>query len=226
MLNSFARHGFFDLELQVTGDLEVDTHHTVEDVGIVLGQAIREALGDKKGIVRYGSQLLPMDESLVLCALDLCGRPCLGFDMDLDRERVGDFETEMVREFFYAVSYGAMMNLHIRRIAGGNCHHLIEAAFKAFARALDQAVGYDSRLTDVLSTKGEDCRERRTADMQLYPAIDMKNGQCVRLRQGAFADMTVYGTDPAQMALKWQEAGASFLHLVDLDGALARPFRQ
>lgn len=154
MLNSFARHGFFDLELQVTGDLEVDTHHTVEDVGIVLGQAIREALGDKKGIVRYGSQLLPMDESLVLCALDLCGRPCLGFDMDLDRERVGDFETEMVREFFYAVSYGAMMNLHIRRIAGGNCHHLIEAAFKAFARALDQAVGYDSRLTDVLSTKG------------------------------------------------------------------------
>ena len=142
MLNSFARHGFFDLELQVTGDLEVDTHHTVEDVGIVLGQAIREALGDKKGIVRYGSQLLPMDESLVLCALDLCGRPCLGF------------ETEMVREFFYAVSYGAMMNLHIRRIAGGNCHHLIEAAFKAFARALDQAVGYDSRLTDVLSTKG------------------------------------------------------------------------
>ena len=154
MLNSFARHGFFDLELQVTGDLEVDTHHSVEDVGIVLGQAIREALGDKKGIVRYGSQLLPMDESLVLCALDLCGRPCLGFDMDLDRERVGDFETEMVREFFYAVSYGAMMNLHIRRIAGGNCHHLIEAAFKAFARALDQAVGYDSRLTDVLSTKG------------------------------------------------------------------------
>ena len=154
MLCSFARHGFFDLQLQVQGDLEVDTHHTIEDTGIVLGKAIKEAVGDKAGIVRYGSQLLPMDESLVLCALDLCGRPCLGFDMDLDRERVGDFETEMVREFFYAVSYGAMMNLHIRRIAGGNCHHLIEAAFKAFARALDQAVGYDSRLTDVLSTKG------------------------------------------------------------------------
>ena len=154
MLNSFARHGFFDLTLEVEGDLEVDTHHTVEDVGIVLGQAIAQAVGDKKGIARYGFQILPMDESLVLCALDLCGRPCLGFDMALDRERVGDFETEMVREFFYAVSYGAMMNLHIRRIAGGNCHHLIEAAFKAFARALDQAVGYDSRLTDVLSTKG------------------------------------------------------------------------
>ena len=148
MLNSFARHGFFDLTLEVEGDLEVDTHHTVEDVGIVLGQAIAQAVGDKKGIARYGFQILPMDESLVLCALDL------GFAMEFDRERVGAFETEMVREFFYAVSYGAMMNLHIRRMAGDNCHHLIEAAFKAFARALDQAVGYDSRLTGVLSTKG------------------------------------------------------------------------
>ena len=154
MLNSFARHGFFDLTLEVEGDLEVDTHHTVEDVGIVLGQAIAQAVGDKKGIARYGFQILPMDESLVLCALDLCGRPCLGFAMEFDRERVGAFETEMVREFFYAVSYGAMMNLHIRRMAGDNCHHLIEAAFKAFARALDQAVGCDSRLTGVLSTKG------------------------------------------------------------------------
>lgn len=154
MLQLFARHGRFDLTIRCKGDTWVDYHHTVEDVGICLGQAFRQALGEMRGIARYGNFLLPMDESLVLCALDLCGRPCLGFAMEFDRERVGAFETEMVREFFYAVSYGAMMNLHIRRMAGDNCHHLIEAAFKAFARALDQAVGYDSRLTGVLSTKG------------------------------------------------------------------------
>ena len=139
MLNSFARHGFFDLDLAVKGDLEVDTHHTIEDTGIVLGQAIRKAVGDKKGIVRYGSQILPMDESLVLCALDLCGRPYLVCDLVLDREKVGDLETEMVREFFYAVSYGAEMNLHLKQLSGTNNHHIIEAAFKAFAKALDGA---------------------------------------------------------------------------------------
>lgn len=154
MLNSFARHGFFDLNLQVKGDLEVDTHHTIEDTGIVLGQAIRRAVGDKKGIRRYGSRLLPMDETLVLCALDLCGRPYLVYDLTLDRERVGELETEMVREFFYAVSYGAEMNLHLKQLSGFNNHHIIEAAFKAFAKALDEAVGYEPRLTDVLSTKG------------------------------------------------------------------------
>ena len=140
MLNSFARHGFFDLTVKVKGDLEVDTHHTI--------------VGDKKGIVRYGSQILPMDESLVLCALDLCGRPYLVYDLDLDREKVGDLETEMVREFFYAVSYAAEMNLHIRQMAGMNNHHIIEAAFKAFAKALDSAVAAEPRLTGVLSTKG------------------------------------------------------------------------
>ena len=149
MLNSFARHGFFDLTVKVKGDLEVDTHHT-----IVLGQAIKQAVGDKKGIVRYGSQILPMDESLVLCAMDLCGRPYLVYDLDLDREKVGDLETEMVREFFYAVSYAAEMNLHIRQMAGMNNHHIIEAAFKAFAKALDSAVAAEPRLTGVLSTKG------------------------------------------------------------------------
>ena len=154
MLNSFARHGFFDLTVKVKGDLEVDTHHTIEDTGIVLGQAIKQAVGDKKGIVRYGSQILPMDESLVLCALDLCGRPYLVYDLDLDREKVGDLETEMVREFFYAVSYTAEMNLHIRQMAGMNNHHIIEAAFKAFAKALDSAVAAEPRLTGVLSTKG------------------------------------------------------------------------
>lgn len=154
MMNSFARHGFFDLSLQVEGDLEVDTHHTVEDTGIVLGQAIAQAVGDKKGIARYGSQILPMDEALVICALDLCGRPYLVCDLTLDREKVGDLETEMVREFFYAVSYGAAMNLHIRQMSGANNHHIIEAAFKAFARALDAACAMDPRVSGVLSTKG------------------------------------------------------------------------
>lgn len=154
MLNNFAKHGLFDLTLQVTGDLEVDTHHTIEDVGIVLGNAIREAAGDKKGIRRYGSRLLPMDEALLLCALDLCGRPYLVWEVTLDREFVGDLETEMVKEFFYAVSYGAQMNLHIRQISGTNNHHIIEAAFKAFAKALDEATQPDPRITGVLSTKG------------------------------------------------------------------------
>ena len=154
MLNSFARHGMFDLTLTVDGDLEVDTHHTIEDTGIVLGKAIKEAVGDKQGMLRYGSALLPMDEALLLCALDLCGRPYLVYDLKLDKERVGDFETEMVREFFYAVSYGAEMNLHLKQLDGSNNHHIIEGAFKAFAKALDMATGLDARITGVLSTKG------------------------------------------------------------------------
>lgn len=154
MLNSFARHGMFDLTLQVNGDLEVDTHHTIEDVGIVLGHAIREAVGDKKGMVRYGSVILPMDDALILCALDLCKRPYLVYHLNLTREFVGDLETEMVKEFFYAVSYGAEMNLHIKQFDGANNHHIIEGAFKAFAKALDQATKTDPRIKDVLSTKG------------------------------------------------------------------------
>ena len=154
MLINFARHGLFDLTLSVKGDLQVDTHHTIEDTGIVLGKAIKEAAGDKKGIVRYGSVILPMDESLLLCALDLCGRPYLVYDLSLDREFVGDLETEMIREFFYAVSYGAAMNLHVKQLSGTNNHHIIEGAFKAFAKALDAAVQVDPRIQGVLSTKG------------------------------------------------------------------------
>lgn len=154
MLNGFARHGLFDLTVRVDGDLEVDTHHTIEDTGIVLGRAIKEAVGDKKGIVRYGSRILPMDEALLLCALDLCGRPYLVYDLQLNREKVGDLETEMIREFFYAVSYGAEMNLHIKQLSGSNNHHIIEGSFKAFAKALDEATRFDERITDVLSTKG------------------------------------------------------------------------
>lgn len=154
MLEGFARHGFFDLKLQVEGDLQVDCHHTIEDTGIVLGNAIRQALGDKKGIRRYGSFILPMDEVLVLCAVDLCGRPFFSFDGTFTAEKCGDMDTEMVREFFYAVSYSAAMNLHIRVLTPGNNHHMAEAMFKAFAKALDEAVGMDPRITDVLSTKG------------------------------------------------------------------------
>lgn len=146
MLEGFARHGLFDLSLSVEGDLQVDTHHTIEDTGIVLGKAIKEAVGDKKGMVRYGSMILPMDEALILCALDLCGRPYLVYDLKLDREFVGDLETEMIREFFYAVSYGAEMNLHLKQLSGSNNHHIIEGAFKAFAKALDSATGWMAGL--------------------------------------------------------------------------------
>ena len=154
MLEGFAKHGFFDLECVVEGDLHVDGHHTVEDTGIVLGQAIAQAAGDKKGIRRYGSFILPMDDALVLCAVDLCGRPWLNFDCSFNTERVGELDTELVREFFYAVSYSAGMNLHLKVLDGSNAHHMTEAMFKAFAKALDQAVGMDPRITDVLSTKG------------------------------------------------------------------------
>lgn len=154
MLNSFTRHGFFDLNLSVDGDLEVDTHHTVEDTGIVLGNAIKKALGDKKSIKRYGSMILPMDETLILCAIDLSGRPYFSFDVPFTAERVGVFETEMVKEFFYAVSYASEMNLHIRKLSGENNHHIIEGIFKAFAKALDEATMIDDRIRGVLSTKG------------------------------------------------------------------------
>ena len=154
MLNNFARHGLFDLEVMAEGDLEVDSHHTIEDTGIVLGQAISEALGDKRGIRRYGNFVLPMDETLILCALDLSGRPYLKEDLQFTVSKLGEFDTEMVREFFYAVSYSAGMNLHLKMLEGGNNHHIIEAAFKAFAKALDEAVSYDGRIGDVLSTKG------------------------------------------------------------------------
>lgn len=154
MLEGFSRHGFFDLILDVNGDIDVDTHHTIEDTGIVLGTAIKEALGDKRGIKRFGSCILPMDETLVLCAVDLSGRPYLAFDGAFTVEKVGAMDTEMVKEFFYAISYSAGMNLHIKVLSGENNHHIIEAMFKAFARALDEATSVDARIDDVLSTKG------------------------------------------------------------------------
>ena len=155
MLNGFARHGLFDLELMCDGDLEVDSHHTIEDCGIVLGEAIKKAVGDKKAIRRFGSFILPMDETLVLCAVDLSGRPYLNYNAEFTVPRLGTMDTEMVREFFYAVSYSAAMNLHIKQLDGINNHHIAEACFKAFGKALDEAVSYDERLGDaVWSTKG------------------------------------------------------------------------
>jgi len=155
MLNGFARHGMFDLELTCDGDTFVDSHHTIEDCGIVLGEAIREAVGDKAGIRRFGSFILPMDETLVLCAVDLSGRPYLNYKVDFTVPSLGTMDTEMVREFFYAVSYSAAMNLHVKMLDGINNHHIAEACFKAFGKALDEATSYDTRLgEEVWSTKG------------------------------------------------------------------------
>ena len=154
MLNGFARHGLFDLRVRVKGDLEVDCHHTVEDTGIVLGEAIAQALGDKAGIKRYGSFLLPMDETLALCAIYLSGRPYLNYDVCFTKEQIGTLDTEMIREFFYAVSYSAAMNLHVKILDGINNHHMAEALFKAFGKALDAATMEEPRLSGVWSTKG------------------------------------------------------------------------
>ncbi len=154
MLEGFAKHGFFDTKIQVSGDLQVDGHHTVEDTGIVIGQAIKEAVGDKAGINRYGYFILPMDDALCLCAVDLCGRPYFSFECEFPAEKVGELQTELVKEFFYAVSYSAGMNLHIKMLSGSNAHHMIEAMFKAFAKALDEATAYNGRIEGVLSTKG------------------------------------------------------------------------
>jgi Imidazoleglycerol-phosphate dehydratase len=154
MLAGFSKHGLFDLNLTAKGDLEVDSHHTVEDVGIVIGNAIREALGDKKGIARYGSSFLPMDEALVMCAIDLSGRPYFVYEVDTTVDKLGEMDVETAREFFYAISYSAGMNLHIRMLSGINNHHILEAMFKAFAKALDMATKIDDRIQGVLSTKG------------------------------------------------------------------------
>ena len=153
MLDGFARHGLFDLSVTCHGDLDVDCHHTIEDIGIALGTALKEALGDKAGLVRYGSCMLPMDETLALCAVDLGGRPYFVYDAAFAGQSCGGMDTQMAREFFYAVSYSAMMN-HLKVLYGENDHHKLEAMFKAFAKALDAATRRDARIDGVLSTKG------------------------------------------------------------------------
>ena len=154
MLDGFARHGLFNLDVRLSGDLEVDSHHTIEYTGIVLGQAILKALGDKAGIRRYGYFILPMDETLALGAVDLSGRPYLNFQAEFTVPKLGAMDTEMVREFFYAVSYSAAMNLHLKILDGGNNHHMAEALFKAFGKSLDMATSREPRINEVWSTKG------------------------------------------------------------------------
>jgi imidazoleglycerol-phosphate dehydratase len=154
MLELFARHGFFDLTLRASGDVEIDDHHTVEDVGLALGQAFREALGDKKGIRRFGEATVPLDEALVSCVVDLSGRPFLAYNLQISQEKVGNFATELIHDFFLAFTNQLAMNLHFNMTQGRNPHHIIEAAFKAFARALSSATQPDPRVTGVLSTKG------------------------------------------------------------------------
>ena len=155
MLTLFASHGMFDLTVKCNGDLEVDAHHTVEDVGICLGMAFSEALGDMKGIKRFADKIIPMDEALILNAVDISGRPYLAFDLDVPAKKVGNFDTELVSEFFLAFVRNAKMTLHIKKMAGRNTHHIIEGCFKAFGRVMDEATMIDARRADVLpSTKG------------------------------------------------------------------------
>ncbi len=155
MLTLFAKHGRFDLTLTCKGDTQVDDHHTVQDVGICLGKAFREALGDGCGITRYGSMMLPMDETLALCAVDISGRACLVYNLDIPAPRVGSFDTELVEEFFAAFVRSANLTLHVKKMDGRNSHHIIEGAFKAFARAMAQAVAIDpTRAGEIPSTKG------------------------------------------------------------------------
>jgi imidazoleglycerol-phosphate dehydratase len=154
MLELFARHGFFDLTVRATGDLEVDHHHTVEDVGLALGQALREALGDKAGIRRFGEASVPLDEALVTAIVDLSGRPFLVYDVRIRQAKVGTFDVELVHDFLLALTNQAAMNLHVRMASGRNPHHIVEATFKSLARALDVATQKDPRVAGVLSTKG------------------------------------------------------------------------
>lgn len=155
MSNGFARHGLFNIDLKCKGDLEIDSHHTVEDCGIVLGEAIKKAIGEKKAIKRYGSAILPMDEALVLCAVDLSGSPYFSYDAKYTVPKIGTMDSEMVHDFFYAVFYSASMNLHIKQLYGINNHHIAESSFKAFGKALDMATMHEERLNgSVWSTKG------------------------------------------------------------------------
>lgn len=154
MLNLLTKHGFFDLQLTAEGDLAVDGHHTVEDTGIVLGQALTEALGDKSGIKRYGTAFVPMDEALAMVSLDISGRPFLVFDVVIPAERIGDFDSELTEEFLRALSVHAGLTLHVRLLSGKNSHHIVEAIFKALGRALDEATAKDDRIVGVMSTKG------------------------------------------------------------------------
>ena len=154
MLELFAKHGFFDLEVAAKGDLEVDYHHTVEDVGLTLGEAFKQALGEKKGIRRFGEAAVPLDEALVSIVVDLSGRPYLAYEVKLQHEKIGSFDVELVHDFLLALVNQVGMNLHVNMISGRNPHHIVEATFKGLARAMSSAVALDPRVKGVLSTKG------------------------------------------------------------------------
>lgn len=154
MLSHVAVHGLLDLDLECEGDIDVDDHHSVEDIGILLGRALQTCIGDKRGITRYGSQWMPMDEALVLVAVDFSGRPLLVYDVEIHQERIGRFETELVPEFLRAVATNAGLTLHVKLMHGTNAHHIVEAVFKGLGRALGQAMAYDPRRTGIPSTKG------------------------------------------------------------------------
>ena len=154
MLTLFARHGLFDVTVKAVGDLDIDFHHTVEDIGLVLGDVVRQALGDKQGIVRYGTARIPMDEALAEVTIDLSGRPYMVYDVALSKVKIGDFDAELGKEFFQAFANTCGCNLHVRLLYGENVHHILEACFKGFARALDMATRRDTRIEGVMSTKG------------------------------------------------------------------------
>ncbi len=154
MLAQLAKHGLFDLKIKAKGDVEIDFHHTVEDVGIVLGEAFKKALKDKKGIRRFGSAYTPLDEALALVVVDIAGRPYFVYDVDLPKEKVGEFDVELVEDFFQAFANNCGATLHVRMISGNNLHHIVEAIFKAFAKAMDQGTSIDKRIKDIPSTKG------------------------------------------------------------------------
>jgi imidazoleglycerol-phosphate dehydratase len=155
MLNLFARHGLFNLQIEAKGDIDIDFHHTVEDIGIALGDAFRQALGDKRGIQRYGHAVVPMDETLVSATVDLSGRSYTVYQVNLPKVKIGDFDVELVREFFTAFAGNCAVNLHVNLIYGDNTHHIVEACFKAFARAMDEATQLNERIEGVMSTKGK-----------------------------------------------------------------------
>ena len=195
-----------DLHINAQGDLQVDAHHTVEDVGITLGQAVAEAAGDKRGIFRYGHVYVPLDEALSRVVIDFSGRPGLTYGVNFTRPRVGDFDVDLLREFFQGFANHAQTTLHIDNLKGVNAHHQAETIFKAFGRALRMALERDPRTADAPSTKG-------AVALLLIPAIDLKGGQCVQLRQGAMASASIYsddpqvspsaGTGPGHAACKW-----------------------
>ena len=224
MLESFARHGFFDLEIEASGDLHIDDHHTVEDVGIVLGRAFRQALGDRAGIRRFGEAMVPLDEALCSAVVDISGARYLAYNVPIAQERVGNFQTELVHDFMKALSDEVGMNLHLNLIGGRNPHHVIEATFKALARAMDQATAREPRSAAARSRPKARFRRNRHACSTSSPSFHRSTSRAAKscaCWHGEMNRATVYGQDPAATARAFESEGARIIHVVDLDGAIA-----